>query len=195
MPTENNPFEHFDRWFKEAKENKNIKEPEAMNIATATKDGAPSSRMVLLKDYDEKGFVFYTNLESRKGGELEQNPKASLCFYWQAVGRQIRVEGDVVAVSDEEADAYFNSRHLKSRVGAWASKQSRPLKNKSELLKRVAEYGAKLAVGKIERPPFWSGFRIVPNRLEFWQAGEYRVHDRVCYTLKDDKWESGLLYP
>ena len=191
----NNPLEHFDKWFTEAKEHKDVKEPEAMNISTATKDGVPSNRMVLLKDYDDKGFVFYTNLESRKGEQLKQNPKAALCFYWQAMERQIRIEGDVVAVSDEEADEYFNSRHLKSRIGAWASKQSRPLKNKAELVKRVAEFSAKMVTGKVERPSFWSGFKVIPNRMEFWQAGQYRIHDRVCYTLKDGKWESGLLYP
>lgn len=195
MKNEENPFQLFDKWFKEAKKNKNIPEPEAMNLATATKDGVPSNRMVLLKGYDENGFVFYTNLESRKGGELQQNPKASLCFYWEAVGRQIRVEGDVTPVSSEEADAYFNSRHLQSRIGAWASKQSRPLESRSALLAKVAEYTAKMAIGKVERPPYWSGFRIVPYRIEFWQKGDYRIHNRTSYSLNDGKWESGLLYP
>ena len=195
MTKQDNPFEHFDKWFNEATEHKGIKEPDAMNIATSTKDGAPSNRMVLLKDYDDRGFVFYTNLESRKGEQIKENPKASLCFYWEPMGRQIRIEGDIEQVSDDEADEYFNTRHLKSRIGAWASKQSRPLKNKSELLKRVAEYGAKTATGKVSRPSFWSGYRIVPNRMEFWQKGEYRIHDRVCYKLNEGNWESGLLYP
>ncbi len=195
MSKTENPFKHFDKWFNEAKSHKGVLEAEAMNIATATKDGAPSNRMVLLKDYDDRGFVFYTNLESRKGSQLQENPKASLCFYWEAMGRQVRIEGDITPVTSEEADAYFNSRHLKSRIGAWASKQSKPLKNRAELLKRVAEYGTKMATGKVERPPFWSGFRIVPNRMEFWQKGEYRIHDRTCYELKEGKWESGLLYP
>jgi pyridoxamine 5'-phosphate oxidase len=189
------PFEHFENWFNQAKQHKGIKEAEAMNLATASKDGTPSNRMVLLKDYNQDGFVFYTNLESRKGRELKENPKASLCFYWAAMDRQIRIEGDVNPVSNDEADEYFHSRPIKSRVGAWASRQSRPLKSKSDLVKSVAQYGAKMATGKVERPPFWSGFRIVPNRIEFWQAGEYRIHDRVCYTLKNGKWESGLLYP
>jgi pyridoxamine 5'-phosphate oxidase len=195
MKNDESPFQLFDKWFKEAKKNKNIQEPEAMSLATATKDGVPSNRMVLLKDYDEKGFVFYTNLESRKGGELQQNPKASLCFYWEAVGRQIRVEGDVTPVSLEEADAYFNSRHLQSRIGAWASKQSRPLESRSALLAKVAEYTAKMAIGKVERPPYWSGFRIIPNRIEFWQKGDFRIHNRTSYSLNDGKWECGLLYP
>lgn len=195
MTKKENPFEHFDKWFKEAKDHKDVVEPEAMNIATATKDGVPSNRMVLLKDHSPNGFVFYTNLESRKGGQLNENPKAALCFYWEAMGRQVRIEGDVVQVSDEEADAYFNSRPLKSRIGAWASQQSRPLQSRTELVKKVAEYGAKMSAGKVERPPYWSGFRIVPSRMEFWQKGEYRIHDRICYTLKDGNWESGLLYP
>ncbi|PIR38153.1 MAG: pyridoxamine 5'-phosphate oxidase [Alphaproteobacteria bacterium CG11_big_fil_rev_8_21_14_0_20_39_49] len=195
MTNKENPFEHFDKWFKEAKNHKDVVEPEAMNIATATKEGIPTNRMVLLKDYDEKGFVFYTNLESRKGEQLKENPKASLCFYWEAMGRQVRIEGDVVPVSNEEADAYFNSRALKSRIGAWASMQSRPLGSRSELIKKVAEYGAKTVKGKVERPPFWSGFRVIPNRMEFWQKGEYRIHDRTCYILKNGQWESGLLYP
>lgn len=166
-----------------------------MCLATATPEGKPSARMVLLKEFDARGFVFYTNLESRKGGELAANPNVAICFYWDGMDRQVRIEGSVTPVSDEEADAYYQSRGLKSRIGAWASKQSQVLESRGALLKRVAEAGLKVVAGKIERPPFWSGFRVAPVRMEFWQQGEARLHDRVCYTRAGAAWEQCLLYP
>lgn len=190
------PIAYFGQWFDEATRHKDIAEPNVMNLATASCEGAPSNRMVLLKDYNQKGFVFYTNLESRKGEHLRENPHASLCFYWEALSKQVRIEGNVVAVSQKEADAYFASRPLKSRVGAWASMQSQPLDHPKTLLKEIAKQTARFVTGDVPRPPYWSGFCLVPNRIEFWQKGEYRIHERLCFTCDaDGTWQKQLLYP
>lgn len=187
----------FEEWYEEAYKRESIRENNAVNLATADENGRVSNRMVLLKNYDASGFVFYTNLQSRKGQQLQANPWASMCFYWEALSKQIRIEGQVKPVTDEEADAYFNSRPLKSRIGAWASKQSQPLESKAALLKEVAKQGTRFVTEEVPRPPYWSGFRIQPERLEFWQAGEFRIHDRVCYEWDDSlkKWRRMLLYP
>jgi len=188
------PVALFRSWFAEA-EKSEPSDPSAVALGTATQCGLPSVRMVLLKDVDERGFTFYTNLESRKGRELASNPNAAMCFHWKSLRRQVRVEGHVVNVDDAEADAYFASRHRLSRIGAWASKQSQPLAGRFELEKRVAEYTAKFAVGEIPRPDFWSGFRLVPDRIEFWSDVKFRLHDRIVYHRDDDGWTTERLFP
>ncbi|MEP2830112.1 pyridoxamine 5'-phosphate oxidase [Parvibaculum sp.] len=190
------PIALFHAWMALARE----KEPEdanAMALATADKDGFPDVRMVLLKDVDERGFVFYTNLESIKGLELKENPAAALCFHWKSLRRQVRVRGEVVPVSEEEADAYFASRAKDSQIGAWASKQSRPLETRFELEKQVAVFTAKFALGKVPRPPHWSGFRIVPRRIEFWRDRPFRLHDRLVFKRESGatRWQTEKLYP
>lgn len=193
--THADPTARFQEWLEKAKATPAIAEPTAMCLATATAAGTPSARMVLLKEADARGFVFYTNLESRKGGELAENPRVALVFYWQPLDRQVRVEGKATPVSPEEADAYFASRPRESRIGAWASKQSRPLSGMMELMKRVAEYTAKHALGEVPRPPYWSGFRVVPERIEFWQAGAFRLHEREVYIREGEAWRVEKLYP
>lgn len=188
------PFELFGTWYGEVQES-DIKEPTAVCLATADADGAPAARMVLLKDWSRDGFVFYTNLESDKGRALRANPKAALLFYWMPFGRQVRVQGDVEQVTDEEADAYFASRARQSRIGAWASKQSRPMSDRYELERRVARYGLKYATGEVPRPPHWSGFRVVPQRIEFWQEGKFRLHQRLVYTRDGGEWTTQWLFP
>tara|TARA_R110002072_G_scaffold162655_3_gene314718 strand:- start:326 stop:946 length:621 start_codon:yes stop_codon:yes gene_type:complete len=188
------PIEKFRGWLGEA-EGKEISNPNAMALATATASGRPSVRMVLLKDVDDQGFVFYTNLESRKGGELAENPFASLCFYWKTLERQVRVEGAIKPVSPAEADAYFESRHRSSRIGAWASRQSRPMTTRFDLEKRVAEFTARFHVGAIPRPDFWSGFRVVPERIEFWTEAAFRLHERIVYHRLGTGWETERLFP
>lgn len=193
---QNNPFSHFKNWFAEAEKNKAIKEANAVNIATSTASGRPSNRMVLMKGYDESGFVFFTNLTSKKGRQIEENPYASMCFYWEPLFRQVRIEGKLEPVSAQEADDYFNSRPLKSRIGAWASKQSQPLESKATLMKDVAKQATRFVTEDVPRPPFWSGFRLVPDYIEFWQKGEFRVHDRDCYIKNSEgNWTHTLLYP
>ncbi len=187
------PFALFGQWYTEAEGV--MEEANAVCLATATPDGRPSARMVLLKDWDAQGFVFYTNTESRKGLELATNPFAALCFYWEPLSKQVRIEGAVVPASAEESDRYFHSRPLKSRIGAWASRQSRPLTGKSELLAEVAKQTARFVTEDVPRPPFWSGFRLIPERMEFWQKGEFRIHDRHLFTREDTGWRHGLLYP
>lgn len=190
-----NPFQQFSAWFEVAKNHPAISEPTAMTLATATKAGVPSARMVLLKAFDERGFVFYTNLESRKGGELAENPNVALIFYWMPLKRQIRVEGRVEKVSDEEADAYFARRPLQSKLGAWASAQSRPLDSNATLMKDVALYGAKYLGQDVPRPPHWSGFRVIPHRIEFWEEVQFRLHEREVYVCEGEGWTTQRLYP
>lgn len=191
---ESDPITLFRTWFAEA-EKSEPSDPTAVALATATPAGVPSVRMVLLKDVDAEGFAFYTNLNSRKGRELAGNPNAAMCFHWKSLRRQVRIEGRVRAVPDAEADAYFASRPRLSRIGAWASKQSQPLAGRFELERRVAEYTAKFNVGEIPRPDFWSGFRIVPARIEFWSEAQFRLHDRLVYHAEEGGWRTERLYP
>jgi len=188
------PFTLFDSWFTQALASE-PEDPNAMAVATVDADGRPSVRMVLLKGHDERGFVFYTNLESRKGLALTANPQAALLFHWKSLRRQIRIEGAVEPVSDAEADTYFASRARDSRIGAWASDQSRPLPSRAHFLKRVAEAGARYAVGGVPRPAHWSGFRIIPDRFEFWQDQTFRLHERRTFVRGADGWDEGLLFP
>lgn len=192
--TTENPVALFQHWFQEA-EASEPPDANAVALATANAEGAPSVRMVLLKDADERGFVFYTNLESRKGGELRENPHAAMCFHWKTLRRQVRVEGAVNAVAPEEADAYFASRHRQSQIGAWASQQSRPLAGLFELERRVAQYAAKYGLGKVPRPEHWSGFRLVPSRIEFWRERPFRLHERLVFHRVTDGWRTERLYP
>lgn len=189
------PIELFRQWFADA-EAAEPEYPNAMTLATADAEGRPSARMVLLKGLDDRGFVFYTNLTSRKGRELAENPHAALVFYWKSLTRQVRIEGAIESVSDEDADAYFASRPRLSQIGAWASRQSTPLEGRFELEKRVAKYTAKFNVGTIPRPEFWSGFRLLPARIEFWKEEAFRLHDRSLYTRTDDGgWQMEKLFP
>jgi len=188
------PIPLLRRWLEEAESAEPIN-PTAVALATVDGSGRPSVRMVLVRGLDERGPVFYTNLDSRKGRELAANPSAALCFYWKALDRQVRVEGTVEAVSDEEADAYFATRDRRSRIGAWASKQSQPLAGRLELEQRVAKYAARYAVGAVPRPPFWSGFRLRPVQIEFWRQMPFRLHERIVYHRTANGWTTERLYP
>ncbi len=188
------PYALFAEWMAEATKTE-PNDPNAMCLATATPDGRPSARMVLLKGQDARGFVFYTNLESRKGDDLAANPQAALCFHWKTLQRSVRVEGCVEAVTAEEADAYYASRHRSSRIGAWASRQSRPLEGRWALEKAVAEYTMKFALGEIPRPPHWSGFRILPACIEFWRDMPFRLHERRVFLVHGEGWREEALYP
>ncbi|MDZ7751109.1 MAG: pyridoxamine 5'-phosphate oxidase [Gammaproteobacteria bacterium] len=172
-----------------------LPEPTAMTLATVGSDGLPSARTVLLKGFDADGFVFYTNTTSRKGRELRDNPNAALCFYWQPLGEQVHVEGMVHPVTAAEADVYFATRPRESQVGAWASHQSEPLADREELLARVAAVRARYEDQEVPRPPHWSGYRLVPERVEFWTAGEFRLHHRVEYRNAQGEWSKTLLNP
>ena len=190
------PLQVFLSWLEEARAAA-VREPTAMALATVDATGAPAVRMVLLKHADERGFVFYTNLESDKGLQLASRARAELCFHWAALEKQVRVHGPVEPVSEAEADAYFASRAYKSRLGAWASQQSRPLDSQATLLKAVAGVALKHPL-KVPRPPHWSGFRVVPDWIELWSAGEFRLHDRVRYfrdAAADGGWRARRLYP
>ncbi|RVU33840.1 pyridoxamine 5'-phosphate oxidase [Hwanghaeella grinnelliae] len=191
-----NPFDVFADWFAEAGESE-MNDPNAVALATADADGQPAVRMVLLKDYDEQGFVFYTNLESDKGRDLSENPKAAMLFHWKSLRRQVRIEGPVSSVTDAEADEYFASRARGSQIGAWASEQSRPLEGRFALEKRVATFTAKFGLGSVPRPAHWSGFRIHPQRIEFWKDGAFRLHDRFVFTRGDasQAWTVEQLFP
>jgi len=189
------PFDLFQQWLDEAGKTE-PNDPNAMAIASVGPDGMPSVRMVLLKGFDERGFVFYTNLESQKGQELTTHPKAALCFHWKSLKRQVRVEGNVEAVSKEEADAYYASRARDSRIGAWASKQSHAMQGRFELEQRVAKYALKFGIGEIPRPEFWSGFRVVPTKIEFWRDKPFRLHERVIYLPDGNRgWTTQTLFP
>ncbi|RVT91956.1 pyridoxamine 5'-phosphate oxidase [Rhodovarius crocodyli] len=188
------PYALFADWMAEATKSE-PNDPNAMCLATCTPEGRPSARMVLLKGVDERGFVFYTNFESRKGTQLLANPFAALCFHWKSLRRSIRVEGAVEVVSDAEADEYYASRPRGSRIGAWASQQSRPLEGRWALEKAVAEYTVKFGLGEIPRPPHWSGFRIIPDRIEFWRDMPFRLHERRVFTPVENGWAIETQYP
>jgi pyridoxamine 5'-phosphate oxidase len=190
------PLALFADWYVEAAKSE-PNDPTAASLATVGPDGLPSLRMVLLKDFDAKGFVFYTNYQSRKGRHLLTNPKAALLFHWKSLRRQVRLEGPVTQTTPEEADAYFATRERGSQLGAWASDQSRPLESRFALEKRVAEYTAKYLVGKVPRPPHWAGFRLQPMLIEFWQDQAFRLHDRLEYSRASAgaAWTTRTLYP
>ena len=190
-----NPIELFKKWFSKA-EDKEINDPNAVALATSSKNNQPNVRMVLLKGLSDKGFVFYTNFNSKKGGELKENQKASMCFHWKSLRRQVRIIGQVEEVSLQEADNYFNSRPYKNRIGAWASSQSKILDQRETFLKKIKEFEKKYPDEKnVPRPPHWSGWRLLPIEIEFWLDGEGRIHERLSYKKNHEKWEKELLYP
>ena len=192
----NNPIDLFGQWFNEAKKTEN-NDPNALSIATVGKNGIPSVRMVLLKDFNSDGFVFYTNLNSRKSEEIKSNANASMCFHWKSLLRQVRITGEISKVSDTDADKYYNSRSYGSRIGAWASNQSSILKSRDELLKSVEEFKKKYPnENNVPRPKHWSGWNLTPYEIEFWLDGKNRIHERLRYTKKNNNdWEKNLLNP
>ena len=194
-PTDHqDPLELFQQWLADAA-GCGLREPTAMTLATADANGKPRARMMLLKGADSSGFVFYTNLGSRKAGDLKVNPQAALCFYWMPLGRQVRVEGTVEPVSNEEADAYFATRPRLSQLGAWASRQSTPMPDRFTLQKEVARHALRHPVGKIPRPEWWSGFRLRPESMEFWIEKPFRHHDRIVYQKEEGNWRVTRLFP
>ena len=191
-----NPIDLFEEWFNEAKKSE-INDPNALALATATKSGIPSVRMVLLKDFNKNGFIFYTNLNSRKSSEIRSNPNASMCFHWKSILRQVRITGELSNVSDKDADQYYNSRSYGSRIGAWASKQSSILTSREELFKSIEEFEKKYPdEKKIPRPKHWSGWNLNPKEIEFWLDGKNRIHERLRYTKNNrNEWIKNLLSP
>jgi pyridoxamine 5'-phosphate oxidase len=188
------PHALFESWYAEARASE-PNDPNAVALATADARGRPSVRMVLLKGHDQRGFVIYTNLDSRKGEELAANPYAALLFHWKSLRRQVRIEGAVAAVGAEEADAYFASRGRDSQLGAWASDQSRPLDARATFEERFARMNERFEGAPVPRPPRWSGFRVLPERIEFWSDREHRLHERRLFTREGESWAEGLLYP
>ena len=191
---ETDPHLLFDQWLAEATDSE-PNDPNAMALATADEAGRPSVRMVLLKGHDARGFVFYTNFDSRKGGELAANPHAALLFHWKSLRRQIRIEGAIEPVSAEEADAYFASRGRDSQLGAWASEQSRPLDARATFEARYESMRARFEGENVPRPPRWSGFRVLPQRIEYWSDRAHRLHERRLFVKDGTGWREGLLYP
>ena len=191
-----NPIDLFTEWFDEAKKTE-INDPNAVAVATSDKNSIPSVRMVLLKGYDNQGFVFYTNLNSKKSSDIKENPNVSMCFHWKSLLRQIRILGKIEPVQNKEADNYYNSRAYGSRIGAWASNQSTELNSREELYKKIDEFKKKFPENqKIPRPTYWSGWKLKPNRIEFWLDGENRIHERLVYIKnKKEKWDKKLLSP
>ena len=189
-----NPFSLFEEWFEDAKKTE-LNDPNAMNLATISSDAKPSSRIVLLKSYNEKGFVFYSNSYSKKGISIKNNTNVALNFHWKSLQKQIRIEGTVSIIENVKADEYYNSRPFGSKIGAWASMQSEELDDRSSLLERVKEYEKKFEKTKINRPPHWNGYSVNPNLIEFWQDMPFRLHDRVEFIKKEDRWVSRRLYP
>ena len=188
------PHSLFERWMAEAQASE-PNDANAMALATADADGRPSLRMVLLKGHDARGFVFFTNLDSRKGGELADNPRAASLFHWKSLRRQVRIEGPVEPVGEAEADAYFATRSRDSQLGAWASDQSRPLDSRATFEARYEEVRERFEGGEVPRPPRWSGFRVVPERIEFWTDRAHRLHERRLFLRRGEGWSEGLLYP
>ncbi len=189
-----NPIQEFDRWYQDAQK-LGLRYPNAMALATVDAKGVPSVRIVLMKHFDEEGVVFYTNLTSHKSKDIESHPIASVCFHWEALGRQVRVTGRVTPVSPEEADAYFASRARESQLGAWASKQSETMGSRAEFEKRLRDYTQKFEGGPVPRPEGWSGWRIAPDEIEFWIERPFRLHDRFVYARKGSQWARQILYP
>ena len=191
----NNPFELFEKWFEEAKK-KEINDPNALALGTASREGVPSVRMVLLKGFNKNGFIFYTNLNSQKGKELKDNPNATMCFHWKSLLRQIRIVGTLKLVDHKTADDYYNTRAYESRIGAWASKQSSILKNRKELLDSLKKFKKKYNdKNNVPRPDHWSGWNLKPSSVEFWLDGDNRIHERLKYFKKDNNWDKILLSP
>ena len=195
IQNEESPFSLFDCWYAEAAQCDGIEDHTAMTLATINENGAPDARQVLLKGFDERGFVFYTNLTSPKAAHLSHTPRAALCFYWITLGKQVRIRGPVERTTDAEADEYFATRPRQSRLGAWASKQSQPVESPMALEKRIAKYVTRYLFGPVPRPDFWNGFRVIPEEIEFWLKQPYRLHDRVLYTKTGGDWERQRLYP
>lgn len=188
------PFVIFKKWFDEASD-KELNDPNAMNLATVSSDNKPSSRMVLLKNYNKEGFVFYTNFNSKKGKSIANNPNVSLNFHWKSLLKQVRIEGRISKVSDHEANEYYNTRPKESKIGAWASNQSEELVERKNLEENIKFYSNKFKDNLIERPPYWIGFRIKPSLIEFWQDMPFRLHDRLEFTIVNGQWKSRKLYP
>ena len=192
---EQNPIVLFKKWFEVAKKTE-INDPNALSLATSSSNGIPSVRMVLLKGLTEKGFVFYTNFNSKKGSDLKTNPKASMCFHWKSLRRQIRISGKTVVIDNKEADEYYNSRAYGSRIGAWASSQSQTMNNRNEFINKIKEFEKKYPDQKnVPRPPHWSGWRVEPDTIEFWLEIKNRIHERLNYRKENGKWLREILYP